>query len=204
MDIKIETKGNKSPITEQPEHIDNVTPPACKNPQCAFHDPKVREEFEAVQAACAAEGLIKVVIEGDADEGIANCGVGSESVWARPIGDNRAVIGNIPFFANNVSIDDVVEVIGSGFRRKYIRTVEAKTDRIFFKYAKKGAIGEDGKLTPDFVKFRKALEEDNVKTEGAMQGFMVGAFPIENNILEIAKLIRAKGKKFGIKVTVCK
>ena len=130
------------------------------------------------------EGKIKVAIKIDPPFGNIN----SESVWAEPLGDNRAKVLNIPFFLDWVGLDDIIEVRGEGFNREYVRTLEVNSHTAALVYNK----GQNEEVTKKNCKeARDYLEEKGIKTEPAVAGILAVSIPLAHNPDETEKALNA-------------
>lgn len=103
-----------------------------------------------------------------------DCPVGGESLWAKKSGKGKAEICNIPFFAANISLGDIVK-IKKDKEHGYLVTevLEKVTHKIMLKYKK----GKTEKGTrKKFAKLGEYLNKRGIKVEGMVPGFAMACF----------------------------
>jgi hypothetical protein len=170
----------------------------CPDPTCFFHNPDNHKLWQDVIKAGKEAGAIKVhfTLVGEMLAG--------ESVWAKPLDNNKAIINNIPFFAS-ASIDDIVETSGEGFVREFVKVIQPMTDKMAIKYeANRNSENKpDEETVHRFKTLRDGFEELGFKTEGPMAGILVIAYPLTLTGQQADKQVKDTAKRLGIAVTVC-
>lgn len=103
-----------------------------------------------------------------------------ESVWAEQLSPTTAKICNIPFFMDEVSLEDVVSFKNTDGINEYDSLVKKATKKLFIQY-ETGDNQEETKANYKKVveHFRKAKYE--FKLEGAMPGLMGVAYETDLN-----------------------
>lgn len=109
----------------------------------------------------------------------------TETMWARPLGGDRFRLQNVPFYANGISYDDVVEAPNAG-DRNLVRTVVERgghsTYRIF--------VTNDAALT-SFQEFWVPLERCGCTVERATERLFGVDVPPEADIHQVYDLLQA-------------
>jgi len=142
-----------------------------------------KENFEEATKKCLDDGLIKVHFTLKDQSGPAG-----ESVWATPIGKKYAKINNIPFFVDNVSINDIVEIKtnSDSYIKEFVNLVSRGSRKSLASYH----IGENHEETvSNFTDLRDYIVAQNCMIEGASPGFCVVAFPVETTKAKAKKIL---------------
>jgi len=101
--------------------------------------------------------------------------VEGETLWARYIGDNKAKLDNIPFFAEEIGLGDLVEINDDC---EIIRVLEKATVTRKATYK----ISEDKEETiKKWKRIWKYFENTDIKTEGSYPGLFSLSIPIDMN-----------------------
>lgn len=142
-----------------------------------------QDEFMKSLKENVDSGLIKVHFTLENKDGPAG-----ESVWATPIGKKYAKINNIPFFVDDVSIDDIVEFQPSD-------SVVKEFVKLISRGSRKFHIAYDAGNTPDdsishFQQLRDFLTKRKFKVEGAAAGFCAAAVSLEVTEEKARKIIK--------------
>ncbi|MFT3775587.1 MAG: DUF4265 domain-containing protein [Minicystis sp.] len=82
--------------------------------------------------------------------------VGAEGVWTREQGENRFVVDNIPFFATQATMGDVIEAVTDGEVLRYTATIEHTGNSLIRVHPYEGT---------NPAEVRKALEDMGCATE---------------------------------------
>lgn len=146
-------------------------------------DPDVRREYEKALKEGYDSGLIKIHFTLDIEDG-----PGGESVWATPIGKKYAKIQNIPFFVEDVSIDDIVEIQQmEDTIPEFVRLVTRATCRVFYKYN----VDEVYETTvKNYGELAEYLKSNEGRSESATPGFAIAAFPLSKTQEEIVQIMQ--------------
>lgn len=141
------------------------------------------EEFMKAAQEGFDSGLVKVRFDLDGK-------VSSEHVWAKPLGKNYARLLNIPFFVEDSSIDDVVQVSRDGDdpMTRFVRTVSRSTRKhlIAYKPAKTEKLSSNR-----FAKIVKHFHSHGCKVEGQSLGRCWVATPIAMDEWQAIEVITA-------------
>jgi len=101
----------------------------------------------------------------------------TESMWAEKLEGNRAKICNIPFFGDEISLDDIVEIENVSEDDynywKIIKVLENKTCKVFITY---DAQNDFEIAKKKYANIYHALASCDGRIEGAVPGFAVAAF----------------------------
>lgn len=145
------------------------------------------QEFIEVLKKNIGEGKIKVsfdiVVDGEERK---------ENLWATPIGSKYAKIDNIPFYVENVSMNDIVRIIPDEHNiiKKFDRLINRATYKVDIIY-------DYGIDEYDVLKhrecFRKLVEfferDRDCLIEGAIANWAVVAIPVKYSIEEAIEII---------------
>lgn len=133
-----------------------------------------KNEFEEAVKQGLNAGLIKVHFTLDSKAG----SPAGETVWATPIGKKYAKINNIPFFADDVSIDDIVEIQPN--EENHIKEFVSLVTRGSTKYLMTYQTADNQEETIDrFRQLREYITKKKCKIEGASPGYCVVAVPVD-------------------------
>jgi len=154
------------------------------------------EEFKRQWKWHMEEGFVKVGVS------IPNSN-GSEWLWCEPLGESLLKVCNVPFFVDEPSINDVIEVLPEnpeqGFYR-FDRVVEHVTEPLFFCYQTDVS---DEVLKERFKVFWEACDKHDFRVESFMRGYVVVAVPwgkaeeSKRAILESAESARLDLEEMG-------
>jgi hypothetical protein len=141
------------------------------------------DDFEKALKDGLDRGLIKVHFTLDGENG----NPGGESVWAIPIGKKYAKVANIPFFVEDVSIDDIVEIEPNDESsiKEYVGLVNKATYKCYIKYH---TCAEPEDTHKKYTELCRYLDEKKCRIESAVEGYASVAFPVSiepENAVEI-------------------
>ena len=147
----------------------------CSNPDCCLHDPERFRKFQEALKEGKAMGNIKVhiAIEGNDPNGIVG-----EWLWAKPMGDNTAVIQNVPFFTDKVGLYDVVktrEQDAGQFQREIETVILHNNNTAYFTYEYEDE--KDAVATLKTIRLFLEGEDLEWSVEGMFVGMAVMAYP---------------------------
>lgn len=143
-----------------------------------------QDEFMKATKENVDNGFIKVHFTLENKDGPAG-----ESVWALPIGKKYAKINNIPFFVDDVSIDDIVEIETNdqSFVKEFVKVISRGSHKYHVTYDP----GENPDESLDhFRQLRDFLVKKRFKVEGAAVGFCAVAAPLEITEEKACKIIK--------------
>lgn len=103
-------------------------------------------------------------------------GPAGESLWAIRLSPKYAKINNIPFFADGVCIDDIVE-IDTENEILHVHTPSGKRTA-YIRYSAKGGLNL---VQTRYNVIRRYMNRHKIGTEGMTPGFLVMAVPKEIN-----------------------
>jgi hypothetical protein len=113
-----------------------------------------------------------------------------EWLWCRPIDDKLLEVCNVPFFADEPSFHDVIQVTGEGPFYDFDKVVEHITQPLFMRYE---VSDNDEELLQRFRVFCQSCREHEFNPEGCQKGLVVVAVPWDTKekslavVLECAK-----------------
>ena len=145
-----------------------------------------QDEFMKALKENIDNGLIKIHFTLNGKDG----GPAGESVWATPVSKKYAKIGNIPFFVDEVSIDDIVEFQPNdeSHVKEFVRLISSGSKKYHLTYQ----LGKDTDETLEhFVKVREYFNDHSCKVEGAAPGFCVVAVPVEMSEKKAHKMLKS-------------
>ena len=111
-------------------------------------------------------------------------GVNSEGLWATPIAPNQARIGNIPSFAPEYSLGDIVEYDSFGYITKIVTKV-ANTRHVAY-----DAGDTIDKTKETYRKLVASFKEHKIECEGALAGIMAIAVPLDIKEKALGKICK--------------
>lgn len=135
-------------------------------------------QYKNTRKAQIQKGLIEVDVQLDPE----TAGIVSESLLAYPIGGNYAQIASIPFFAEEIGIDDIVETEISGeHERKFVGVVKKNTNTFCVTFDVQESDFALGQTVSEY------LLSKGIRSDSAGIGIFIIAVPVyvDNKVLDV-------------------